>query len=115
MEWTVSSMDCVELEPVYDSRISFYGKAQVTTTDDGRVLYSYGTPVARCRMSNGLVELFPAWDYSPTTLRHVKEFIRQTYVIEDSMTRARMEDYTYWNDKGLALCLWHDLPSSVIV
>ena len=66
-----------ELFPAYDSARSFYGKAVVR---DYGVLESYGTPVAR-RVLDGStwrVELYPSWAYSATTLRHVKEFIRQT-------------------------------------
>ena len=65
-----------ELFPAFDFAKSFYGKAVVK--DD--VLESYGTPVAR-RVLDGStwrVELYPAWSCSATTLRHVKEFIRQT-------------------------------------
>ena len=62
-----------ELEARYDSRKSFYGKAMV---QDG-VLYSYGTPVVERLGGSEGVRLLPAWDTSATTLRHVKEYLRQ--------------------------------------
>ena len=70
----------VELHPEFDSRQSFYGKARVVVRDDGtQVLYSYGTPV--CRIKDGKVTLlrkgYLGWSSSPTTLRHVKEFLKQ--------------------------------------
>ena len=72
-----------KLEPEYEGRASYYGKALVTAhdtdSDDGTAydLYSYGTHVATYCDGTGLVELFPEWDYSATTVRHVKEFLAQ--------------------------------------
>jgi hypothetical protein len=64
------------LSPQYDSRKSFYNKAHVVDDNDGNsTLYSYNTPV--CRITDGKVELLPKWDYSATTLRHVKDFLQQ--------------------------------------
>lgn len=78
-----------ELQPLYDGRKSFHGKASVEryAVDGGTqyVLKSYGTVVAR-------VTPISAWDtkqevfrvevgtkyLSATTLRHVKEFLAQT-------------------------------------
>ena len=78
-----------ELQPLYDGRKSFYGKAFVERydTENGmrHVLRSYGTVVAK-------VTPISAWDtkqevfrvevgmeyLSATTLRHVKEFLAQT-------------------------------------
>ena len=70
----------IELHPDFDSRQSFYGKAKVVIKDDGtQVLYSYGTPV--CRIKDGKATLlhkgYLGWSSSQTTLRHVKEFLRQ--------------------------------------
>ena len=65
------------LEPKYDARKSFYGKAHVVDDSDGsQILYSYDTPV--CKINDrGEVELLSMWDSSQTTLRHVKEFLQQ--------------------------------------
>lgn len=64
------------LEAQYDSRRSFGGKAQVETDNAGtETLYSYDTPVVK--IVNGKVTLLPKWDSSVTTLRHVKEFLKQ--------------------------------------
>lgn len=69
-----------ELDARYDSRNSFYGKAHVEEIGNTLKLYSYDTHVATIEPNaEGVVEclLKPAWDYSQTTLRHVKEFLRQ--------------------------------------
>lgn len=64
------------LEPHFDSRNSFYGKAVVVVADDGtKTLYSYGTPVVKKRCNR--VTLGDMFDCSMTTLRHVKEALRQ--------------------------------------
>ena len=74
-----------ELTPRFDSRQSFYNKAHVVTHEDGtKVLWSYNTPVVRIN-PDGEVTLLRdrvgyqvlSWSTSPTTLRHVKEFLKQ--------------------------------------
>lgn len=72
------------LEPRFvDTHKSFYGKAY-TEIEGGWGqfvnLYSYDILVARIGpASDGefYCVLLDAWDYSPTTLRHVKEFLAQ--------------------------------------
>lgn len=60
-----------ELTPIYDSRKSFYGKAQVLTDTNGvYYLKSYETIVAKC--DHGNYESLGY--YSNTTSRHQKEF-----------------------------------------
>ncbi len=63
-----------ELRTVYDPRKSFYGKARVEFKEDGtRVLWSYDTAVAQIKDSKAAIFGF----HSPTTLRHIKEFLYQ--------------------------------------
>ena len=70
-----------DLKSRYDARDSFYGKARVDDREDGsKVLYSYNTPV--CMITkDGEVKLlrkgYLGWFSSQTTLRHVKEFLKQ--------------------------------------
>lgn len=69
-----------KLEPKFDSRKSFYGKARVIEKDDGsKVLYSYSTPVVRIKDGKAtlLRKGYVGWNASPTTLRHVKDFLAQ--------------------------------------
>lgn len=63
------------LNPKYDSRSSFYGKAQVDTGDKGdkNKLYSYDTLVAEIKDGKPVVY----GTYSATTLRHIKEWLKQ--------------------------------------
>lgn len=63
-----------ELTTKYDSRKSFYGKAQVIDYGNGYMeLKSYNTIVSR--VNNGKVEHLGKW--SVTTSRHQREFERQ--------------------------------------
>ena len=67
-------MRIYELNPRFDSRKSFYGKAHVIDHENGTFeLQSYNTIVSRC--INGKVEEFGKW--SQTTTRHQKEFRKQ--------------------------------------
>lgn len=67
-------MTIYELSARYDSRASFYGKAQVIEHDDGtRELKSYDTIVSREK--DGKVEHLGKW--SATTSRHQREFEKQ--------------------------------------
>jgi hypothetical protein len=68
-----------ELKPIYDSRNSFYKKAFVYEYGNEKVLKSYGTTVAIVRGtgSDRRAELTSYFDFSATTLRHVKEFLKQ--------------------------------------
>lgn len=72
---TLKESPVYELVPSYDNRQSFYNKARVDVHGDEQTLYSYNTPVAK--IVNGKVELLDKWDWSQTTLRHVKEFLKQ--------------------------------------
>ena len=62
-----------ELIPIYDHHKSFYGKAIVSSRYNKIYLHSYGTLVAT--IYEGRLIVYGT--YSATTLRHIKEFIRQ--------------------------------------
>jgi len=63
-----------ELHPRYDTRASFYGKARIEINEDGtKRLWSYDTHVASIKGGKPMV--FDT--YSVTTLRHIKEFLKQ--------------------------------------
>lgn len=85
------------LMPVYDSRKSFYNKAVVTVNelDTGIVsLESYGVTVVNVWPSwcSTRIQLLPDWDSSQTTLRHVKEFLKQLGYKADTLNQIR-KDY----------------------
>ena len=62
-----------ELTPQFDNAKSFCGKAHVTIEGDKRTLTSYETEVATVEGDKAIV-----YDtYSATTLRHIKEFLKQ--------------------------------------
>lgn len=67
-------VEVFELSARFDSRKSFYGKAQVINYGGGYMeLKSYDTIVSR--VNNGKVEHLGKW--SMTTSRHQREFERQ--------------------------------------
>lgn len=67
-------VEVFELSARYDSRKSFYGKAQVINYGNGYMeLKSYNTIVSR--VDNGKVEHLGK--YSMTTSRHQREFEKQ--------------------------------------
>ena len=79
-----------DMTPQYDAKQSFYGKARVDDNGNEKTLYSYNTPVAK--IVDGKVELLPKWDWSQTTLRHVKEFLKQNGFEATSLSQMK-KDY----------------------
>ena len=77
-----------ELEPRYDSRKSFYGKATVIEEDGIIKLQSYSTIVAYIKDGKATV----CGQYSQTTIRHIKEFLKQNGFFADNM-RQILKDY----------------------
>ena len=61
------------LETIYDKRNSFYNKAMIEHKGNILKLYSYNTLVAEIKENKAFVY----GTYSPTTLRHIKEFLKQ--------------------------------------
>lgn len=79
-----------DMIPEYDSRKSFGGKAKVDSSNGVLTLISYNTPVAKIK--DDKVELLPKWDSSATTLRHVKEFLKQNGFEAESLAQLK-KDY----------------------
>lgn len=61
------------LECHYDARASFNQKAMVQETEKRKTLLSYLTEVAFIENDKAVI----LGDYSNTTLRHIKEFLKQ--------------------------------------
>ena len=68
-------MNIYDLDCRYDSRASFYGKAKVIEENGVTKLLSYDTIVAE--INKGVLSIHGL--YSNTTLRHIREFIKQFY------------------------------------
>lgn len=66
----------MELCPHYDSAQSFYGKAKVFEIENDVFLMSYDTIVAFFNRDTKIAKVMDT--YSATTLRHIKEFLRQS-------------------------------------
>ncbi len=67
----------MELKPIYDSRKSFYHKAEYFESIDKIELYSYGHLVLVLNTKENTVYVDNLATTSQTTLRHVREFIKQ--------------------------------------
>lgn len=67
-----------ELAPVFDNCKSFYGKARVKVDGDDLQLFSYSTSVATVTyLPDGAKLAHITGVYSRTTVRHIREFLRQ--------------------------------------
>lgn len=66
----------MELCPYYDSAKSFYGKAKVIEVENDVFLISYDTIVAFFNRDAKVAQVYGT--YSATTLRHIKEFLKQS-------------------------------------
>lgn len=79
-----------ELTPKFDSRKSFYGKAKISFEGDRRLLLSYDTPVAFIEPDR-LPVMLDGWDSTQTTLRHVKEFLKQNDCTAETLEQMRRD------------------------
>lgn len=84
------------LIPIYDTRKSFYEKALVIEYENYIFLKSYNTLVAVIKKSNQKLvltenELF----YTQTTLRHIKEFIKQFHCYENETKKELIKKYSF--------------------
>ena len=82
------------LEPRFDGRKSFYGKAIVMQENGLIILRSYETNVAVFNPDSGKMMLCAdSWAYSMTSRRHVWEFMRQI----DELNQTHLCDsYSAW-------------------
>ena len=71
-----ANMSIMELCPYYDSAKSFYGKAKVIEIENDVFLMSYDTIVAFFNRNTKVAKVIDT--YSATTLRHIKEFLKQS-------------------------------------
>lgn len=81
-------MTTYELRAIYDSRQSFYGKAKVNEFSNVKELTSYQTHVATVIGNRAFV----FGTYSQTTLRHIKEFLKQNGFRADT-SKQILKDY----------------------
>ena len=80
-----STSGTTKLEPIYDSRKSFYGKAEVKQSGDLSELYSYGTLVAQKGTDANGTYYKSMGKYSQTTTRHQKEFFKQSGLTDEEI------------------------------
>lgn len=78
-----------DLQVIYDSAKSFYGKAKVENFfGDDKSLYSYNTLVATIKANKLTIYNLQ----STTTCRHVREFVRQNETIINNI--SDLKDYS---------------------
>ena len=77
-----SNVRIMELCPYYDSAQSFYGKAKVIEIENDVFLVSYDTVVAFYNREAKIPKVYDT--YSATTLRHIKEFLKQSGFLAES-------------------------------
>ena len=77
-----------ELRTEHDARASFYGKAKVRQENNRITLISYTTEVAYIENGKAVVK----GTYSNTTLRHIKEFLKQNGFKAETKTQI-LNDY----------------------
>jgi hypothetical protein len=88
-----------ELTPQFASQKSFYGKALVKTDENYISLLSYGKFAAHISTSPSK-ELTITHNPSRTTMRHLREFVKQYYAIDFDMSiknvRKLAAEYKYY-------------------
>ena len=77
-----SNISIMELCPCHDSAQSFYGKAKVIEIENDVFLSSYDTIVAFYNREAKIPRVYGT--YSATTLRHIKEFLKQSGFLAES-------------------------------
>ena len=84
-----------ELTTQFASQNSFYGKALVKHDEGYISLFSYGTAVAVISPKR---KLTITGDYSNTTMRHLREFVKQYYAMDfdTSLKNVRKLAAEYW-------------------
>ena len=83
-----------QLKTIYDKAISFYGKAETETTKNSIILYSYNTKVAEIKGNKVILNnnIDDNLLFSNTTLRHIKEFLKQNGFKADTKKQI-IKDY----------------------
>ena len=66
-----------DLKPLFDGAKSFYKKVQVREEDGKKTLISYKTEVCEIKGKKALIITEHPKVFSQTTLRHIKEFLKQ--------------------------------------
>lgn len=78
-----------ELQPKYHNQKSFYGKAKCFNRDGWLYLQSYESEVCRYHPTLGIVEFLDDSNYSPTTRKHVWEFL---HLLDDNYSHVMNEN-----------------------
>lgn len=66
----------INLEPIFSTQKSFYGKARMIVDGESTILTSYAVKIAE--IENGKIKMLCGTkDLSNTTMKHLREFLRQ--------------------------------------
>ena len=80
------------LQPIYDLRNSFYKKAKVIFDNGKTSLYSYETKIIELK-GRELVYMCDEYLLSQTTLRHLKEFLKQFYKHQEYTKKDILKEF----------------------
>ena len=80
------AIETITLQPTNENVNSYYDKAHYTKDGTNLKLYSYNTLVCEIKNNNTIV----FGTHSQTTLRHIKEFLKQNGIKAD--TKKQIED-----------------------
>ena len=84
----------MELEAIYDSRKSFYGKSTVNIENGIYNMFSYGVKICKYDEKTGYFHLQDGVLYSQTTCRHLREFLKQRGITQifDKMSMQEFKE-----------------------
>ena len=86
------------LIPKFENVKSYYDKTQVEFENNIKRLFSYNVLVCEINVEENTFYLYKDFNFSQTTLRHVKEFLKQHNSFWD-YNKSRLE-YIYNNQLG---------------
>lgn len=80
------------LQPIFSDKMSFYKKARVIFDNGKTILYSYETKIIELK-GRELVYMCDECLLSQTTLRHLKEFLKQFYKNQEYTKKDILKEF----------------------
>lgn len=80
------------LQPIYEPKNSFYKKAKVIFDNGKTTLYSYDTKIIELK-DRELVYMCEECLLTQTTLRHLKEFLKQFYKNQEYTKKDILKEF----------------------
>ena len=80
------------LQPIYEPRNSFYEKAKVIFENGTTTLFSYNSKIIELK-GRELIYMCDEYLLSQTTLRHLKEFLKQFYKNQEYTKKDILKEF----------------------